>query len=299
MILVLTTNPQTPHGVIRAVMDEARAGEEPIIVTGVLGISLKFDNRGEAAIVHHRRGEIRPDVIFHWLTPRYARGMLDALDRSGFRLVNPVEGWRAGFDKALQLGAFEREGVPHPWTFFTHGGWRAVQEEVDWGAGQHVLKPNRGGRGRMVNRVSNREEAAELFATSRRYRSGVLVQEFIDHPSKRRHHYRINVINGEAATGGLLYAPEDGWVTNEARGGTWERAQSIEELPQEAVEFAIRATAAVGMDYAGVDVIEGPDGQFYVLETNEFPGFGYDTATYLGRFLVETARHRRRGRELE
>ena len=68
---------------------------------------------------------------------------------------------------------------------------------------------------------------------------------------------------------------------------------SIEDVPVEIKQLAVRAATAIGADYSGVDVIEGVDGRFYVLETNEFPGFGERTAPYLGRYIVDTVRQQK------
>jgi glutathione synthase/RimK-type ligase-like ATP-grasp enzyme len=44
----------------------------------------------------------------------------------------------------------------------------------------------------------------------------------------------------------------------------------------------VRAAAAVGADYAGVDLLAGKDGRVYVLEVNGIPGWkGLQEATGL------------------
>ena len=46
--------------------------------------------------------------------------------------------------------------------------------------------------------------------------------------------------------------------------------------------LALRAAAAVGADYAGVDLLTGSDGETYVLEVNGIPGWkGLQQATSL------------------
>ena len=70
----------------------------------------------------------------------------------------------------------------------------------------------------------------------------------------------------------------DGWRTNLARGGT---ARAV-ELPREWASLAIRAAAAVGAEYAGVDLLPARDGTMYVLEVNGIPGWeGLQEATGL------------------
>jgi glutathione synthase/RimK-type ligase-like ATP-grasp enzyme len=57
--------------------------------------------------------------------------------------------------------------------------------------------------------------------------------------------------------------------------------------------LALRAAAAVGADYAGVDLLTGRDGRTYVLEVNGIPGWkglqettGLDVAGALIEYLA-------------
>jgi glutathione synthase/RimK-type ligase-like ATP-grasp enzyme len=83
-----------------------------------------------------------------------------------------------------------------------------------------------------------------------------------------------------------------GWRTNLARGGTARGLSLSEQLSA----LAVRAAAAVGADYAGVDLLTGPDGTTYVLEVNGIPGWrGLQEATGLdiaGRLVDHLARAR-------
>ena len=42
---------------------------------------------------------------------------------------------------------------------------------------------------------------------------------------------------------------------------------------QELAELALRAASCVGADYAGVDIIQGACGRFFVLEVNSMPAW--------------------------
>ena len=44
-------------------------------------------------------------------------------------------------------------------------------------------------------------------------------------------------------------------------------------MSHELAELAHRATAAVGAEIAGVDLLPGQDGQLYALEVNAVPGW--------------------------
>lgn len=45
-----------------------------------------------------------------------------------------------------------------------------------------------------------------------------------------------------------------------------------ERVPRAAVELAAQAVQTLGLDFGAVDVLQGTDGQFYVLEVNTAPG---------------------------
>jgi glutathione synthase/RimK-type ligase-like ATP-grasp enzyme len=81
-----------------------------------------------------------------------------------------------------------------------------------------------------------------------------------------------------------------GWRTNIAQGGRGEAVR----LSAEEEQVALRAAQAVGTSIAGVDLLPGPDGGWYVLEVNAVPGWralapvtGVDVAAEMVRFLVE------------
>ena len=84
----------------------------------------------------------------------------------------------------------------------------------------------------------------------------------------------------------------DGWRTNLARGG---RAQAV-RLDSEQERLCVAAAAALGADYAGVDLLRGADGRDYVLEVNGIPGWqgverstGVDVAAALAEHLETVA----------
>jgi len=80
----------------------------------------------------------------------------------------------------------------------------------------------------------------------------------------------------------------EGWRTNLARGG---RARAL-RLDGERERLCVRAAAALGADYAGVDLLRTTEGTDYVLEVNGIPGWqgverttGVDVAAALAQHL--------------
>src|SRR5439155_14746692 len=89
-------------------------------------------------------------------------------------------------------------------------------------------------------------------------------------------------------------AAEGDWRTNVTRGGS---ARPI-TLPPEWEPLALGAAAAVGADYAGVDLLPSRDGSVFVLEVNAIPGWqglqratGLDVAGAIVEHLISRVRH--------
>jgi RimK family alpha-L-glutamate ligase len=83
-----------------------------------------------------------------------------------------------------------------------------------------------------------------------------------------------------------------GWRANLARGA---RARPV-ALEENCAELCVRAAAALGADYAGVDLLRAADGRNYVIEVNAIPGWrgleratGVDVAAALVEHLERTA----------
>ncbi|WP_276272052.1 RimK/LysX family protein [Haloarcula litorea] len=117
------------------------------------------------------------------------------------------------------------------------------------------------------------------------------LQEYLDHDGDRHHDLRVYVVDGQVVAAMNRYAPEGEWRTNVALGGEVEDVTGA--LPADVRQMALAATDAVGLDYAGVDIVQGEDG-YYVLEVNPTAGFrglfrasGVSPAPYIVRAAVE------------
>ena len=103
---------------------------------------------------------------------------------------------------------------------------------------------------------------------------------------------RVYVVGGDVVGAMYRYAPEEEWRTNVALGGNVQDA--TDDVPEDVLYTARAATDAIGLDYAGVDIIQGVDG-WYVLEVNPTAGFrglfeatGQSPAPYIAKLAVET-----------
>jgi RimK family alpha-L-glutamate ligase len=96
------------------------------------------------------------------------------------------------------------------------------------------------------------------------------LQEMIEGGGDDTRDLRVYVVGDRMVGAMYRHAPEGDWRTNVSLGGAVEDA--TDDLPDEAAETALYAAEVLDLDYAGVDLVEGPDG-WYVLEVNPTAGF--------------------------
>ena len=105
---------------------------------------------------------------------------------------------------------------------------------------------------------------------------GLLIQTFI--APDLRQDVRVLVV-GETIAGAMALTPRSGEFRANFHLGS---ANSPIALPAESADLALRATRAVGLEIAGVDLMLLKDGRQMVMEVNYAPGFrGLEAATGL------------------
>ncbi|NMX21441.1 tetrahydromethanopterin:alpha-L-glutamate ligase [ANME-1 cluster archaeon GoMg4] len=127
-----------------------------------------------------------------------------------------------------------------------------------------VVKPIFGSQGKGIHKLESSQPDLKPKISELLKERGVLyLQEFVPNPGRD---IRVFVV-GEEAVGAIYRVSLSGsFVSNWRPGGTPVKGEFTEEMR----ELAVRATKAVGADFAGVDLIEGEEGLF-VLEVNATP----------------------------
>ena len=92
----------------------------------------------------------------------------------------------------------------------------------------------------------------------------IYLQEFVEHAG---YDLRLLVL-GDEVFGMRRSNPHD-WRTNVSRGAKAEAVEVTDSLR----EHAQRASAAIGADFAGVDLLPARDGRLLALEVNAVPGW--------------------------
>src|SRR5262249_710077 len=190
--------------------------------------------------------------------------LLPPLPPRAATVLNPPGAVEACVDKYLATARVEAAGLKVPPTIVCQHAEAALQafEQL---AGDVIIKPLFGSEGRGMVRVSDPDLAWRTCRALERTQSVLYLQKFIPHEGWDT---RVFVLGGQVLAA-MLRRSNGGWRTNVAQGGTAEEV----ELSPAVAEFALRAAAGLGAPMAGVDLLLGKDGEWYVLEVNAVPGW--------------------------
>ena len=195
---------------------------------------------------------------------------LHALAAVGVRAVNGAHAIERTVDKFLASSLLARAGLPTPRTVACERPTDAMEAFVELG-GDVIVKPLFGSMGLGMVRVDDRDVAQRVFRALELERAVYYLQETLPHAGTD---VRALVV-GERVVASIERVGE-GWRTNLAKGGS-AHAVTLDDAQQ---ELCVRAAAAIGADYAGVDLLRAEDGREYVVEVNGIPGWqGFERET--------------------
>jgi RimK family alpha-L-glutamate ligase len=195
---------------------------------------------------------------------------LHALSAAGVRAVNGAKAIERTVDKFLASALLVRAGLPTPRTIACERPADALDAFAELG-GDVIVKPLFGSMGLGMVRVEDRDVAERVFRALELERAVYYLQETLPHTGCDVR----AVVVGERVVASIERIGE-GWRTNLARGA---HARPV-RLDATRERLCVRAAAALGADYAGVDLLRVADGRDYVLEVNGIPGWqGVERAT--------------------
>lgn len=193
--------------------------------------------------------------------------ILHALRELGVPVYNDARAIEKSVDKAMTSFLLHRAGVPTPLTFAgedTASANRLVMRELS--AGQALVsKPLFGSQGKGLERIDAMPAAPPLLA-------GVAyLQRWLPPRGKLFCDWRVFVVGGRALAG--MRRESRHWVTNVARGGQPRPVDLDDAEHADLARWAAAASRALGMDYAGVDLMRDADGRACVIEVNGAPAW--------------------------
>ncbi|MEM2075417.1 MAG: RimK family alpha-L-glutamate ligase [Zestosphaera sp.] len=188
---------------------------------------------------------------------------LRQLEMRGVTLMNSAQGFMNARDKYRATQLLANAGLRVPETKLTEDVYVLSETVRNWG--RAVFKPLIGSMGYGSLLVTDPDVAFIIGKTWLSHSQPVLLQRYMR--SKDRD-IRVFVVGGEVLGAIYRYKPEDTWKTNVAQGAKVEGAVVDVELK----ELSIKATEALGLDYAGVDVGETEEG-YVIYEVNAMPNW--------------------------
>ncbi|AEG00670.1 alpha-L-glutamate ligase, RimK family [Methylomonas methanica MC09] len=212
--------------------------------------------------------------------------ILHALKILGVPVYNDGHAIERSVDKAMTSFLLQHAGISTPKTWVLRDRELALAvAERELAAGHYLIsKPLFGSQGEGIRRIEKSTDLLWLTGSHGIY----YLQRFVECEGEGYSDMRIFVINGKVVAG--MRRRGISWLNNVARGASCEPV----ELTAELTELAIRAVAALSMDYAGVDIIRDRDGRLTVIEVNSVPAWkglqgacGVDIAGLLVDDLVQ------------
>jgi len=198
--------------------------------------------------------------------------LLRQLEAEGVTVINPPSAIQNAANKYHCSYLFSGAGIPVPETRMVQDIESAMDILEDFR--DVVLKPVFGFKGIGISRIKDGEiirpdgssggqDLQELLGSVLREKGIIFIQEFIENSGRD---IRAFVVDGEVTGSIYREAAPGSWLNNLSQGGNPTRCT----LDSEQENICIEAARVAGTLFAGVDIIEGPDGP-EVLEINATP----------------------------
>lgn len=212
--------------------------------------------------------------------------VFEQLDRAGVIIINSPAALQIAESKFLTSFILQEKGFTVPPSIIVQEldeaeAFLSEYEDV-------VAKPLYGFQGYGVIRIRRSEaDARSRIEWSLNEFKGICLQKYVPNPGRD---IRAFVVGDQVVASIYRLAKIGRWKTN-IRAGAKPKAC---RLTAEQRDMSVRASKELGLDYTGVDIIEGPDGD-YILEVNGAPAWGgvvEATGRNIAQDIVNHAIHR-------
>ena len=225
---------------------------------------------------------------------RYGTAIVRQLEMQGMYTVSSSIAINRTRDKLRSMQLLSKAGVAIPKTVFSRNT-ADIDDLIEMVGGVPVIiKLARGTHGNgVVLAESKRMARSALQALYLHNEDGtnILLQEFIKESAGTD--IRAFVVGGRVVASMTRQSLDDDFRSNLHKGG---EGSSIKLTPEER-KMAVKATRAMGLNIAGVDLMRSDRGPL-VLEVNASPGFGIekvtrrDVATPIIEYIEQNAKRR-------
>lgn len=291
-VVILSRNKQL-HS-IRRLLDEARKAKLQCDVIDPLDCQLMIDGKRSEILAHAPLP--RYDVVLPRIgtsITNYGLAVVKHFENLGVPVINGSQAIAESRDKMRCLQVLSKAGVRVPPTVLTRST-RNLRSVLDTIRGiPAILKVIKGTQGRGVMILNTEVSLRSVLETMLSLEEDVLIQRFIAEGAGRD--YRAFVVGDRVVAAMMRMAPKGEFRSNIHRGGEG----TLVKLPKRFEKIAIRSARVLGLQVAGVDLMESKAGPV-VLEVNSSPGFegiervtGLNIAAEIIRQMVKTGRKKK------
>ena len=230
--------------------------------------------------IHYRGGKmlndldaviprIKPSMTFYGCT------LTRQFESQSVFCLNKAAAIRQARDKIFSLQLLLKNGIEIPTTGFANSPLDTNDLIKMVGGAPLIIKLLEGTQGKGVVLAETRKAGESVINAFKSLNANILVQEFIKEADGKD--LRLFVIDGKVVATIQRTAPPGEFRANVHLGGV----ASVIKPTTEEKKIAIKASKALGLDVAGVDIIRSSKGPL-LLEVNSSPGLeGIETATGL------------------
>ena len=217
----------------------------------------------------------------------FGAAIVRQFEQMGVYCLNSSLGITTARDKLCSMQLLSRQKIGIPYSAFISRSSPALPVIEDIGGAPVVIKLLGGSQGIGVILAETDKMAEAVIQTLHSTQQNVLIQKFIAESKGRD--MRAFVVGGKVVAAMRRIAQGDEYRSNIHCGGQAEKIS----LNPEYEKLAIHATQIIGLNVAGVDILESNDGP-KILEVNASPGLegieaatGVDVASEIVKFLEE------------
>ena len=202
------------------------------------------------------------DFVLYLDKDRY---IAELLEKAGYKLYNSIDSIIKCDDKMLTHICLSNEGIKMPTSIsstlcYTDNGNRDYLKPVIEKIGlPMIVKENYGSLGKQVYLANDYEELLEI--ENKLIHVPHIFQEYIE--CSKGKDFRIIVIGGKVVAY-MKRENKNSYLSNLATGGTASKV----DLPKAYLETAVKAANILGLDYCGVDILQGPNKEPIISEVN-------------------------------
>ena len=215
------------------------------------------------------KGElVKPDAVIPRIGATYTfygTAVVRQFEMTDIFTLNSSDGISRSRDKLRSMQILSRAGVGLPTTSFAHSAQDIAGILDVVGGAPVIIKLLEGTQGLGVVLAETKKAAESVIGAFRQLDANILVQEFIKEAGGSD--IRAFVVGGKVVAAMRRTGAPGDFRSNLHRGGS---AEVVKLSPKERAT-AVRAAKSMGLNVAGVDMLQGEEGPL-VLEVNSSPG---------------------------